>query len=172
MALKRRDRIAITVAAIPAVGGIIAALIQTQATNSIASPPPTPAPATSAASSRESRDNSAASLQPATNQPATGRLATLQKPEREEFGAKSFASYSGVSGVERTIAAGQIVRVICRIPGNSATPASIGRAGWYRTRFPDGTVGYVAANTFYNDPGNGYGRTPNNVAFDPAVPRC
>jgi hypothetical protein len=47
--------------------------------------------------------------------------------------------------------------------------ASIRCAG---TPGPGRSDSYVAANTFYNDPGNGDGQATNNNAFDPAVPKC
>jgi hypothetical protein len=92
--------------------------------------------------------------------------------EREEFGAPSYANYASGSGLTSTIATNQLVHVLCRVPGNDATPASVGRAGWYKIEGPGRSDSYVAANTFYNDPGNGGGEVANNSPFDPAVREC
>jgi hypothetical protein len=74
--------------------------------------------------------------------------------------------------IKAHIERGRAVAVFCRIPGDSETISSVGPAGWYKIENPDRTIGYIGANTFYNDPGNGYGMAPSSLTFDPAIPLC
>jgi hypothetical protein len=83
-----------------------------------------------------------------------------------------YADYAGPSGIQRSLSNGQVVLVVCRVPGNSATPSSVGKAGWYKIKSGENRFGYAAADHFYNDPGSGYGMKPNRRTFDPAVPVC
>jgi hypothetical protein len=132
-----------------------------------------PATATSVASTATST-SAVANQSPSASPSLSLRPSAVLKlrPEREEFGAPSFADYLTFAGGGQRIPAGQVVRVYCRVPGTAATPSSIGRGGWYKIRLADGRAAYVAANTFFNDLGNGYGEATNNNAFDPAVPKC
>jgi hypothetical protein len=156
--------VAIVAALITACGVIAASVVQTYGQRVPASAAKTRAPSSPQSvahhESQSSRSHQLDSLDGVTI------------PETEEYGAISFSNYAGPSGVQMHIPAGQVVRVYCRIPGDSSTPASVGSAGWYRIRNSNGTIGYTAANCFYNDKGNGYGMEPNNLAFDPAVPIC
>jgi hypothetical protein len=94
------------------------------------------------------------------------------RPETDEYPVTMFASYAGPTGIMAEISSGQVVEVICRVPGDTATPASVGSAGWYKIRNRNGALGFAAANCFYNDPGDGYGMQPNRLAYDPAAPIC
>jgi hypothetical protein len=141
----------IVAAVIAGAAAIAAALIATYGHNSSA--PPT-APASS----------------PASNSPTQPSSGTM--PETVEYPVSEFANYASLSNLQRRLSPGEVLNVYCRIPGDSATPSSVGRAGWYRIQNSNGSVGYAAANTFYNDPGNGRSMQPNNNAFDSAVPIC
>jgi hypothetical protein len=159
--------VAIVAAFIMAIGGITASLIQTYGQSASSNAPSAKSLLPSnPSSSAPYRSSSPPRRQP--SDPAQGKT----MPETEEYGSISFSNYAGPSGVQMHIPAGDVVRVYCRIPGDPSTPSSVGAAGWYKIENSDGTVGYAAANCFYNDPGNGYGMEPNNIAFDRAVPIC
>jgi hypothetical protein len=159
--------VAIVAALITACGGIVASVVQTYGERvppGAAKTKPSPAPSSPQSVAHHERQSS-------RSYPLDS-LGGVTIPETEEYRAISFSDYAGPSGVQMSIPAGQVVRVYCRIPGDPSTPASVGSGGWYKIRNSNGTIGYTAANCFYNDPRNGYGMEPNNLAFDPAVPIC
>jgi hypothetical protein len=91
------------------------------------------------------------------------------RTETDEYESLVYANYTGPSDVEGLIGPGQTATVYYRVPGDPTTPASVGSAGWYKIKAPGGKIGYVPANVFYNDPGNGLGTTVNGIKFDPLV---
>jgi hypothetical protein len=159
--------VAIVAALITACGVIAASVVQTYGQRGAAS-----AAETKPARARSSPQSIAHHESQSSRSHQLDSVDGVTIPETEEYGAISFSDYAGPSGVQMHIPAGQVVRVYCRIPGDPSTPASVGSAGWYRIRNLNGSIGYTAANCFYNDKGNGYGMEPNNLAFDPAVPIC
>ena len=156
------NKIALTVAGIGAMGLIVAALVAGILSSHSASPQPYPS---NTVPSTASPSPSSPSSAPSKELPGT-------RTETDEFQALVYGDYSGPSEVEGQIHPGQAVTVYCRVPGDATTPISVGSAGWYKVKEPNGSMGYAPANVFYNDPGNGNGMTPNNIAFDPLVSTC
>lgn len=156
------NKIALAVASIGATGLIIAALVTGILSSHSASPQPYPS---NTGPSTASPLRSSASSAPSKELPGI-------RTETDEFQVLVYGDYSGPSEVEGQIHPGQAVAVYCRIPGDATTPTSVGSAGWYKVKDSNGNFGYAAANVFYNDPGNGNGMVPNNIAFDPLVSTC
>lgn len=95
---------------------------------------------------------------------------TIPETEEEAGGAETFKDYATLAQGDR-IPRGVTVAVYCRVP-DSDTIQSVGKAGWYKILDLDHKIGYVGANTFYNDPGNGFGTSPYTGPYDPRVPIC
>jgi hypothetical protein len=155
-------KIALAVAFIGAMGLIVAALVTGIFNNGSTSSRPPQSDTTSRAPSP---------LRSSTN-PSPSQELSGSRSETDEYQAMVYGNYAGPSDVEGQIDPGQTATVYCRVPGDSATPSSVGSAGWYKIKGHGGGIGYVAANVFYNDPGNGLGMTPNNIKFDPLVRTC
>jgi hypothetical protein len=165
---KRRSvNVAIVAATITALGGIAAVIIQTYGGGDSTEQPGGGQARVPAEASSATHPAHHESQGPSVDVSVRGL-----HPETVEYAATVFANYDGPSGIEGQAAPGQILHVLCRVPGDPTTPASVGSAGWYRIRQEAGSVAYVAANTFYNDPHDGYGMRPNHNALDPAVPVC
>lgn len=166
--LSRDNRVQIIAAVIGAIATVTGAVIGAIFVSSPSSAPwessPSPAPDVT---------SSSAASGPGTPFPVRYRLppGTLPETEEEPSGAPTFADYNNLAQKDR-ISPGFTVGVYCRVPGSATTIATVGKAGWYKIMDLDHKVAYVGANTFYNDPGNGYGTSPDPAPFDPKVPVC
>lgn len=88
--------------------------------------------------------------------------------EKQQYTAPSFRNPNGPTGHGPMVQAGDVIDVICRVPGGKAMPESVRQGGWYKTNELDDRQGpfYYAANTAENPP------LSKNQAFDPKVRTC
>lgn len=167
----RDNKTQIIVATIGAAATVAAAVIAAVASSSHSSPSLTagsPTAPQSPAATAPSPATTSPDVGPAGYRPLPG---TIPETEEEPGGAQTFTNYASLAQGDR-IANGVTVAVYCRVPGNSNSPESVGKAGWYKIMDLDHKIGYVGANTFYNDPGNGFGASPYPAPYDPRVPIC
>lgn len=155
-------KVALVVASIGAMGLIVAALVTGILDNG----------STSSQTPQVNANSPAPSPLRSSTSPGPAKELSGARTETDEYQAMVYGNYAGPSDVEGQIDPGQTATVYCRVPGDPATPASVGSGGWYKLKGPGGNIGYVAANVFYNDPGNGLGMTPNSIKFDPLVRTC